>query len=170
VNRLDYCQALEEILRHNVVWIEAQSCSGESVMVMKSGCKGMEDLFFHSSPVKFLSLLSSERSGYELIREVLSLNDYVLVVEGALPRDQELCKVKDMTCQDLVVRLAQRARAVVAVGSCAVNGGILRESGANSVGVKDVLGKKVYEVLGCPASDKMIVAALYYALSGGPDA
>jgi len=26
---------------------------------------------------------------------------------------------------------------------------------------------KVYEVPGCPASDKMMVAALYYALNGG---
>lgn len=165
---MDFCEALEKVLRNNIVWIEAQSCSGESVMILKAGCKGIEDLFFHSSPVKFISLFSEEKCGKDVINEILNLNDFVLVVEGALPQDPSLCRIGDFTCNDLIQRLSEKAKAIVAVGSCAVNGGILRESGANSLGVKDFIkGKRVYEVLGCPASDKMIVAALYYALSGG---
>jgi Ni,Fe-hydrogenase I small subunit len=165
---MDFCEALEKVLKSNIIWVEAQSCSGESVMILKAGCKGIEDLFFHSSPVKFISLFSEEKCGRELLNEVLNSNDFILVIEGALPQDPSLCRIGDFTCSDLIQKLAEKAKAIIAVGSCAVNGGILRESGANSFGVKDLIkGKKVFEVLGCPASDRMIVAAMYYALSGG---
>ena len=162
---MDYCEALEKVLKTNVIWIEAQSCSGESVTILKSGCKTLEDMFFQSSPFKMYSLMCSEKSGREFLEEVLNQRDFVLVVEGALPKDERLCHIGDMTCGELIRRLSERAKAIVAVGSCAVNGGIIRELGY--VGVREFLGKKVFEVPGCPASDKMMVAAIYYALTGG---
>lgn len=70
-----------------------------------------------------------------------------------------------MTCGELIRRLSQNAKAIIAVGSCAVNGGVIRE--LCYVGVKEYLGRQVYEVPGCPASDKMMVAAIYYAIAGG---
>lgn len=162
---MDYCEALETVLKSNVVWIEAQSCSGESVSILKSGCKSLEDMFFHSSPFKMFSIISGERSGQEYLREILQQQDFILVIEGALPKDEKLCYVGDMTCGELIRRLSQNAKAIIAVGSCAVNGGVIRELGY--VGVKEYLGKQVYEVPGCPASDKMMVAAIYYAITGG---
>jgi Ni,Fe-hydrogenase I small subunit len=164
---MDFCEALSEVLRHNIVWIEAQSCSGESIMILKSGCLGLQDLFFHSSPIKLISIYTAENSGDELLKEILGMKDFLLVVEGALPLEEDLCKIGNFTCSQLIKNLARNSLAVVAVGSCAVNGGILKEGGVNSIGVRDLIkDKKVYEVLGCPASDKMIVATLYYILKG----
>jgi Ni,Fe-hydrogenase I small subunit len=162
---MDYCKALREVLKHNIVWVEAQSCSGETVMILKEGCEGLEDLFFHSSNVRLITPTISEKSGEELIKEITSLEDFVLVVEGAIPKDERACWLGEFTCAELIRRLAQRAKAVVAVGSCAVNGGILRELG--SIGVGELLSRRVYEVPGCPASDKTMVAVLYSVLAGG---
>ena len=162
---MDYCEALEKVLKSNVIWIEAQSCSGESVTILKSGCKGLEDLFFQSSPFKMFSLMCAEKSGLEFLKEVLNQKDFILVIEGAIPKDERLCYVGDMTCSELIKKLSEKAKAIIAVGSCAVNGGIIRELGY--IGVKEFLGKQVYEVPGCPASDKMMVATIYYALTGG---
>ncbi|BFH73971.1 hypothetical protein SJAV_19150 [Sulfurisphaera javensis] len=163
---MDYCEALEKVLKSNIVWIEAQSCSGESVNILKSGCKSLENLFFHSSPFKLYSNICEEKCGKEYLDEILSQKDFVLVIEGAIPKDKDgLCYVGDMTCNELIKKLAEKAKAIVAVGSCAVNGGIIRELGY--VGVSEFLGKRVYEVPGCPASDKMMIAAIYYALTSG---
>ena len=163
---MDYCTALREVLKHNIVWIEAQSCSGETVMILRSGCQGLEDLFFHSSPAKFVSLFCEEKSGKEILEKILQMTDFVLVIEGAIPSDDSLCTFGGYSCTQVIKLLAERAHSVVAVCSCAVNGGILREAG--SKGVKEVIGdkKKVFEVPGCPASPQMMVATIYYALGG----
>ncbi|MEJ2773159.1 Ni,Fe-hydrogenase I small subunit [Stygiolobus sp. CP850M] len=160
---MDYCTALKEVLKHNIIWIEAQSCSGETVMILRSGCEGLEELFFHSSPVKFVSLVSEEKSGKEMLESILNMNDFVLVIEGAIPTNDSLCTFGGYPCTQVIKLLAEKANSVVAVGSCAVNGGILRETG--SKGVKEILtDKKVLEVPGCPASPQMIVAMVYSAL------
>ncbi|QIW23926.1 Ni,Fe-hydrogenase I small subunit [Sulfolobus sp. S-194] len=162
---MDYCEALEKILKSNIVWIEAQSCSGESINILKSGCRSLENLFFNSSPFKLYSTICGEKCGKDYLNELLSQKDFVLVIEGAIPKGKdELCYVGEYTCSQLISMLAEKAKAIIAVGSCAVNGGIIRELGY--VGVSEFLGKKVYEVPGCPASEKMMVAAIYYALTG----
>ncbi len=161
---MDYCQALKEVLKYNIVWIEAQSCSGETVMMLKAGCEGIDELFFHSSPVKLISIVSEDKSGPEMIKDILEAENFLLVVEGAIPKDDKLCNFGGMTCTELIKRLSERAIGVVAVGSCAVNGGIVREVGG--LGVKEVVKGKVYEVPGCPASDKTMVAMLYSILKG----
>ncbi|ARM75329.1 Ni,Fe-hydrogenase I small subunit [Acidianus manzaensis] len=162
---MDYCEALKEILKHNIVWIEAQSCSGETVMILKSGCEGIDELFFHSSPVKLISIIAEEKAGKEMLNDILNSDNYILVVEGAIPKNDELCNFGGLTCKELLTRLSEKALAIVAVGSCAVNGGIIREVGG--LGVSEVLNKKVYEVPGCPASDKTMVAMLYSVLQKG---
>jgi len=163
---MDYCEALEKVLNSNIVWIEAQSCSGESINILKGGCKSLEDLFFNSSPFKLYSTMCREKCGKDYLDELLSQKDFILVIEGAIPKGKDqLCYIGDMTCTELISTLAEKAKAIVAVGSCAVNGGIIRELGY--VGVSEFLGRKVYEVPGCPASDKMMIATLYYALTGG---
>lgn len=160
---MDYCSALKEVLKHNIVWIEAQSCSGETVMILRSGCEGLEELFFHSSPVKFISLVCEEKSGREILEKILEMTDYILVVEGAIPSNDSLCTFGGYSCTQVIKLLAERANSIIAVGSCAVNGGILREAG--SKGVREIINnKKVLEVPGCPASPQMIVAMIYSAL------
>lgn len=162
---MDFCEALEKVLKSNLIWVEAQSCSGESVNILKSGCKALENLFFNSSPFKLYSTMCMEKCGKEYLDEILSQKDFVLIIEGAIPKGKDhLCYVGDMTCSELIKKLAENAKAIVAVGSCAVNGGIIRELGY--VGVSEFLGKRVYEVPGCPASDKLMVAAIYYAITG----
>uniref|UniRef100_A0A0F2LLY5 Ni,Fe-hydrogenase I small subunit n=1 Tax=Candidatus Aramenus sulfurataquae TaxID=1326980 RepID=A0A0F2LLY5_9CREN len=162
---MDYCQALKEVLTHNIIWIEAQSCSGETVMILKEGCEGLNDLFFHSSPVKLISIVSEDKSGPDMLKDILDSDNYLLVVEGAIPKDDKLCNFGGMTCSEILKKLSEKAIGIVAVGSCAVNGGIMREAGG--LGVGEVLKRKVYEVPGCPASDKTMVAMLYYVLKGG---
>lgn len=127
--------------------------------------KGVNDLFFHSSPVKLISMISEEKSGPDMMKDILNSDNYLLVVEGAIPKDDKLCNFGGMTCSEILKKLSEKAIGIVAVGSCAVNGGIIREVGG--LGVDEVLKKKVYEVPGCPASDKTMVAMLYSVLQGG---
>ncbi|NON61571.1 Ni,Fe-hydrogenase I small subunit [Acidianus sp. RZ1] len=160
---MDYCSAFKEVLKNNIVWIEAQSCSGETVMMLKEGCEGIDELFFHSSPVKFISIATEEKAGKEMLDDILSQDHYLLVVEGAIPKEDKICNFAGMTCREILEKLSKKAISIVAVGSCAVNGGVIRELG--DLGVKEFVNdKKIYEVPGCPASDKMMIAMLYSAL------
>ncbi|QXJ35506.1 hypothetical protein J5U22_02053 [Saccharolobus shibatae] len=52
------------------------------------------------------------------------------MIEGAIPvgKDQ-LCHIGSFTCSEVISRLVEKAKAIIAVGSCAVNGGVIRELG-----------------------------------------
>ncbi len=82
---------------------------------------------------------------------------YVCIVEGAIPtKDNGIyCKIAGRTAVDLVTEVADKAGAIIAIGSCASWGGIpsADPNPTGATGAPMVLkGKTVVTIPGCPAN------------------
>ena len=97
---------------------------------------------------------------------------YVLIVEGSVPLkdDGVYCYVGGKKAIDTLTRVAEKAAAVIAIGSCASWGGIPSASPnpTGAVGVAQALpGKTVVTLPGCPANPyNLLGTVLQFATFG----
>jgi hydrogenase small subunit len=97
---------------------------------------------------------------------------FILVVEGAIPTKDDgiYCKIGGRTALDIVREAADRAGAIIAIGSCASWGGI-PSADPNPTGARGapavLEGKTVVTIPGCPANPyNFLGTALQYATFG----
>jgi hydrogenase small subunit len=165
-----------------IVWLEAGVCTGCSVSMLGSTEPTIESVL-PSLRLEFEETLM-DRSGPIAIDRLLSTtsaltNEYLLIVDGGIPADPmakcaTLAMTSDgieLTAQELVTQLAQRALAVVAIGTCASFGGIVAAAPnpANHRPVADFVpeGKTLVRLPGCPPHATWILDALTTVLDQG---
>jgi hydrogenase small subunit len=180
----------------NVLWITAGlSCDGESVALTAATQPSIEDIVMGGIPgipaVKLYNPFYCIENGDEFIAlleraEAGTLEPFVLVVEGSIPNEE----IKDEgywaafgtdkhtgqpipTCS-WIDRLAPKAWAVLAVGTCATYGGIHAMAGnpTGAMGLPDYLGWEwrsragipIVCVPGCPTQPDNLTETLLYML------
>ena len=162
-----------------VVWIQGQSCSGDSVSFLNTQ---------NPAPLKVLTeiihLISHQTIGAaqgsvsmdvydKVIREV---RDYVLVVEGSIPlKMPEACMIGGRRFNDLLGDLMRPAKHVLALGTCAAFGGIPaaegNETGAASVrefmeARGETIEGRLLNLPGCPTHPKSLVGTIATVAAG----
>jgi quinone-reactive Ni/Fe-hydrogenase small subunit len=115
-------------------------------------------------------LMSASGDQSETILENIIHNQkgqYVLIVEGAVPLglDGKYLRIgpKGETGIELLKKCAKDAALIIAVGSCALDGGVVAASPnpTGAVGVAEALGRKdVINIPGCPTNPSNIVGTL----------
>jgi hydrogenase small subunit len=163
------------------IWLQAAGCSGCSISLLNAANPGIANVLLEQVvPGKHVSLLfhpSVQAASGTLAVDILvdaekNREGYVLFVEGAIPEKLTCAggvdrdgKEKEMGA--LVVSLAKRAVAVLAVGNCATYGGIpaAAPNPAGCRSVEDVLtdaGVKtpVVNVPGCPPHPDWMIGTL----------
>lgn len=168
-----------------VLWIKGSGCNGCSVSMMNTAAPGLREMLADLVQMAWHPGFISG-GGANLVAELLQLADnnkdkFILVVEGAIPKGADgrfhiMGKTADgrtVTFVELVRRLGQQARLVLAVGSCAAFGG-LHTTGSNPMGFvgveKVTAAEKVVNIPGCPAHPDWMVATLLHAvLYGKPE-
>jgi hydrogenase small subunit len=179
-----------------VLWITAGlGCDGESVAITAATQPSIEDLVMGGLPgipeVHFLNPFYSYENADEYIHylklaEKGELNPFILVVEGSIPNEQmkdegywaglgtdEKTNQPVTTCE-WIDRLAPRAWAIMAVGTCATYGGIHAMEGnpTGAMGLPDYLGWDwkssgdipIVCVPGCPTQPDNLTETLLYLL------
>ncbi len=154
-----------------IIWLELSDCSGNSEAFIKSTNPAIEDIIFDYISLDYHELLmsaSGEQS--ETILEDIIKNqsgEYVLIVEGAVPMamDGKYLRIgpKGETGIELLQKCAKDAALVLAVGSCALDGGIVAASPnpTGAVGVADALKREdIINLPGCPTNPTNIVGTL----------
>jgi NiFe hydrogenase small subunit HydA len=159
-----------------VIWIQAQSCSGCSVSLLNSIyydtidhlLTSTLDLDYH--PTLMSAAGDNARAAAEA---AYARGNYVLVVEGAIPvkNGGACCQVWDgMTALKAVKRYASRASFVLGVGTCACYGGVAAAA-PNVTGARGlmnrVMGKSVINLPGCPVHPDWVVGTIAYLLANG---
>ena len=156
-----------------VMWIEGASCTGcteafaqidepdpATVVLEMISCNYNETLSFAAGH-------SVEEAKAQTIKECAG--NYILVYEGALLEgwDGWALRVADQTGIDAFAEAAESAFGVVALGSCAVNGGWMGAHGtpAGAIGCQAYMTKRgietpVVNIPGCPANPEWLVAVL----------
>jgi len=163
-----------------VLWIEGASCTGctESFAQIETPDVGkvvLELISLNYSDV----LCAGAGHSLELAKEQTIQNgNYIVVYEGAITQGfgSNTLRVAMETGEEILVHAAEHAAAVVALGSCAVNGGWMAAypNPAEATGVQAILKKHniatpVVNIPGCPANPEWLMSVLVQVLFMGGD-
>ncbi|MGQ9842237.1 MAG: hydrogenase small subunit [Spirochaetota bacterium] len=174
--------------RTNVIWIQAQSCSGCSVSILNKLEPDIASVITEYISLNYHQTLcaGTGHAAIQVLENAVKTNrkDFILIVEGSIPtKSDEYCTIGEMDgriigAREWIEKLGKNAMALVAVGSCATFGGIpgakLRATGDNPTGAvplqKIFPDKKVINIPGCPPHpDWMVGTLLHVLLKGMPE-
>ncbi|NCN43799.1 MAG: hyaluronate lyase [Piscirickettsiaceae bacterium CG_4_9_14_3_um_filter_43_564] len=171
-------QGVQQLNRVPVIWLELADCSGNSEAFIKTVNPSIDELILKFISLDYHELLMAASGPHSEDRLDQLLEDdageFMLVVEGAVPlaMDGKYLRIgpKGETGVDLLKRVAQKASAIFAVGSCALDGGVVAAAPnpTGAVGVGEALGRSdVINLPGCPVNPINVVGTLlHYVMFG----
>ncbi|MDD4856092.1 MAG: hydrogenase small subunit [Sulfuricurvum sp.] len=156
-----------------IIWLELADCSGNSEGFIKSSHPKIDDLILKYISLDYHELLmaGSGEQSESVLDNIIKYDSgkYLLIVEGAVPLglDGKYLRIgpKGETGHALLQRVAKNAAAVIAVGSCAYDGGVVAAAPnpTGAVGVSEALGRKdIINLPGCPVNPINIVGTLLH--------
>ncbi|MEA2029268.1 MAG: hydrogenase small subunit [Campylobacterota bacterium] len=164
-------EGVKSLNKVSVIWLELSDCSGNSEAFIKSTNPAIEDLIFDYISLDYHELLMSASGDQSetILEEVIrdKKGEYVLIVEGAVPlgMDGKYLRIgpHGETGLELLQKSAKDAALVLAVGSCALDGGVVAAAPnpTQAVGVAEALGRDdIINLPGCPVNPINIVGTL----------
>ncbi len=179
-------KALEKAsARTNVIWIEAQSCSGCSVSLLNKLNPDIATVITEHISINFMGVVMAGTGSVAtgVLEDAIKKQrkDYVLIVEGSIPTKHELYSTegemdgKVMSSKKWIEELGKNAIACVSVGTCSSYGGIpsgkspvFGENQTGAVSLQEILKDKVVlNIPGCPPHPDWIVGTLLHVLLKG---
>ncbi|XUW99255.1 hydrogenase small subunit [Wukongibacter sp. M2B1] len=161
----------------NLIWLEACGCSGNIISLLNAEYPDV--IFLLNQMVNLTynnSLMAQEgERAFEKFLETLD-TEFILVVEGAVStKDGGLYNViaryndRLITGMEAVAIAGERAKYVLAVGSCASYGGPSAASPNPSLSksVYDYLDREVIRVPGCPSHPQWAIGTIAHIISFG---
>ena len=154
-----------------IVWLELSDCSGNSEAFIKSANPSIEELIFDYISLDYHELLMSASGDQSesILEDIINTQkgEYILIVEGAVPLalDGKYLRIgpKGETGIELLQKCAKDSALVIAVGSCALDGGIVsaEPNPTGAVGVSEALKRDdIINLPGCPTNPTNIVGTL----------
>jgi hydrogenase small subunit len=165
-----------------VIWLQGQSCSGDSISLLNSIDPEPADLL-----TRYISLVIHQNIGaaqgqvfMETLEKIVQNGDYILAIEGSIPMGMpKACVIGGKPFEQILLEMIPKAKAVAAIGTCATFGGIPAAEGnpTGSGSVLDFMKKnglawqnKLVNCTSCPVHPDAIVGTLaYIAARGYPD-
>lgn len=154
-----------------VIWIEGASCTGCTEAFAQVETPDPATIVLEMISLNYSETLSAA-AGYsmeEAKEQTIEAGNYILIYEGAVLEKWggEALRVAGKPGTEHLLEAAPSANAVVALGSCAVNGGWMgaNPNSAGAVGVEKFLKESginvpVVNIPGCPANPEWLVAVL----------
>jgi hydrogenase small subunit len=163
----------EQITAH-VIWMTSGlSCDGDSVAMTSATSPSLEDIILGVIPGMPKVVVHTPVLAYENGQEFMQawydaeegkLDPFVLILEGSLPNEEingeghfagmgvNPENGQPITTNEWIDRLAPKAAAVVAVGTCATYGGIpaMKNNPTGAMGLADYLGWDFRSTAGLP--------------------
>lgn len=169
----EIAEALDNVEKPNVAWLQLQECTGCMESVLRSGSSTIEDLVLNQLSVNYNELVMAA-SGEAAEQALHELNEepHILVVNGSvsLAENGIYCMIGGKTSEQVLREAAENATAILAVGACAVYGSVqaARPNPTHAVGVDEIIkDKPVINVSGCPPIGEVITATITYLLTRG---
>ena len=178
-------QALEESVigasqgdLYPVIWIEGASCTGCTEAFAQIDAPDAAAVVLELISLNYSETLSAA-AGHSMEKakeQTIEAGNYILVYEGAVLNgwDGNALRVAGKTGNEHLIEAAEKATAVVALGSCAVNGGWMAAApnASNATGVQAFLKEQginvpIINIPGCPPNPEWLCAVLIqYLLLG----
>ncbi len=154
-----------------VIWLEGASCSGCTESFAQNVTPDPAQVVLELISLNYCETLSAAAgwSAEEAKEQTIKAGNYIVVYEGAvLTRwDGQALRIADTPGMTQLEEAAENATAVVAVGSCAVNGGWMgaNPNSSDAMGVQKYLSQAgidvpVINIPGCPVNPEWFVSVL----------
>jgi len=165
------------------IWLNGAACTGCTESIAQATNPNVADIVLDilSLPQMETVMMASGEYAETAGEDYAQANKgkYLLIVEGAVTQllDGNVLRIAEKPFMETLQSFASGAAAIVAVGSCAVDGGWTRAypSPAQGTGVKAFLDQKgiktpVVNLPGCPVNPLEVIAVVVQALmTGGLD-
>ena len=169
-------EALETKARPVMVWLEFQDCAGNSESMLRSSSPDIAAFVLDLVSLNYHEVLMAGSGKYaeKALQDSISQykGKYLVVVEGAIPQGDGgvYCTIGGRTALSIVQEVCKDAAAVIAVGACAWDGGLVAASPnpTGATGLQAVLpGTTVVNLGGCPHNPANTAAVLTHYITFG---
>lgn len=161
----------------NAMWIESTGCSGNIISLMNSEDPGLYRILTNIVNITYNnSLMGAEGEyAYEKFLETLD-TEFILLVDGAIStKDNGLYTImahykgKRITALEAVKLAGEKAKYVIAVGTCASYGGMsaAAPNPSESKNLKEILNRSVIKLPGCPCHPDWVVGTIAHLILAG---
>jgi [NiFe] hydrogenase small subunit len=170
-------EALTRKKRPSVVYLHNAECTGCSEALLRTVAPYIGDLILNTLSLDYHETLmaAAGHAAEEALEQAVSNPEgYICVIEGAIPtKDGGIYgKIAGHTMLDICSRIAPKAKAVIAMGTCATYGGV-QAAAPNPTGAKGIgealkhLGVKPINISGCPPNPYNFVGTVVHLLTKG---
>lgn len=150
--------------RPSVVWLNFASDSGCTEALIKATYPNAEQLILDMISLDFNETVMAAAGvqAEEILQAALKRGDYILIIEGAIPTKKGYGMIARREMIDIGKEFATKAKAIIAVGSCATWGGVPAgdPNPADLKGVHDALGVEAINLDLCPVNEGILVATI----------
>jgi hydrogenase small subunit len=169
-------QALDEVKRPTLVWLEYQSCTGDTEALLRAANPTVAEIILDILSVDYAETIMAAAGhlAEENLDKVLKgeKGKYLVVVEGAIPMKDGgvYCCIGGKSALDRVREVCGGAAATIAVGTCASFGGIpaAAPNPTGAAGVREAVpGITVVNMPGCPLNADNLTALIVHFLVFG---
>lgn len=169
-------EALEDDKRPSVIWLEFQSCTGDTEALLRAANPTVADIVLDVLSVDYAeTIMAAAGFQAEAARHATMKarsGTYIAVVEGSIPTGANgaYCCIGGRSALDITREVCGGAMATITVGTCASYGGIpaAAPNPTGAVGVKDAVpGATVINLPGCPVNTDNLVATVVHLLTFG---
>ena len=167
-------QALERADRPVLVWLEFQDCAGNTESMLRSSDPPVADVVLDLLSWEYHETImaGAGKQAEAALKRVVQqeAGKYIAIVEGAIPTADGgvYCTIGGRTALDIATEVCTHAAAVIAVGACAWDGGLVRANPnpTGAVGLQEAVpGLKVVNLGGCPHNVANTAAVLVHYLT-----
>lgn len=159
-----------------LIWLRGSGCGGDGEALLRTTGPGAVSLLLESLSVDYLEILmaSAGEAASDLRAATIAAapNGYLAVIEGAISNADDGYRhtVGGRPFRDVAREVSAGASGVIAVGSCAFDGG-LAAAGGGSIGAggvgEVVAGRPFISLPGCPVNAANLAATIVHFLTFG---
>jgi len=161
----------------NAIWLEVTGCSGNIISLLNSENPGLYDILTDIINFTFNNTLMGAEGEFAFEKFLETLDtEFILLVDGAVSTIENGLytivanyKGKMITALEAIKMAGEKAKYVVAVGTCASYGGIsaAKPNPSESKSVQEVLSRQVIRLPGCPCHPDWVVGTLAHLVGYG---
>jgi len=166
-------RALDEVKRPTLVWLEFQSCTGDTEALLRASNPTVAEIVLDILSIDYAETIMAaaghlaEANLDKVVKE--EKGSYIAVVEGSIPMKEDgiYCCIAGRTALDRAREVCGGAFATLAVGTCASYGGIpaAAPNPTGAVGVKAAVpSATVVNLPGCPLNADNLTATVVHFL------
>ncbi|HEY5595571.1 MAG TPA: hydrogenase small subunit [Nitrospiria bacterium] len=152
------------VKRPSVIWLNFASDTGCTEALIKANYPNAAQLILETLSMDFNETIMAA-AGYqaeEILQQALKRGGYILIIEGAIPTKKGYGMIARRQMIDIGKEFAAKAKAIIAVGSCATWGGVPAgdPNPAGLKGVREALGVNCINLDLCPVNEGILVATI----------